>query len=59
MEIDEAIKYLERKGEVRVYSNPELSEEEKKFYTVEEKEKIEEVLKQGKIFGDPVVEVDF
>lgn len=49
MDREDAIRYLERKGKIEA--------EEKKFDKDDEKE-IEKVMKEGKIYGDPVVEVD-
>lgn len=50
MDREDAIAYLERKGEL---TDPL---EERKF-TKEEEKKIKEVMKEGKIYGDPVVEL--
>ena len=58
MDKDDAIEYLERKEMIRKMPEEEkFTEEEKKFYTIEEKEEIERVMKEGKIYGDPLVEL--
>lgn len=48
----EAINYLQEKGKIRqpVTSNPDFNKSEE--------QEIEKVIKQGKIYGDPLVEVD-
>jgi len=47
MDEEDAIDYLERKDEIVG----------KKIYTKEEKIKIKKVMKEGKIYGDPMVEL--
>ena len=47
MNKEEAIKYLERKDRIKG----------KKIFSKEEEAKIKEVMKKGKIYGDPVCEV--
>lgn len=46
----EAIEYLERKGKLS---------ELKRTLTKKDEEIIDKVMKEGKIFGDPIVEVNF
>jgi len=54
MEREEAIEYLERKDKL---DEPYKEKEERKF-TEEEETKIKEVVKKGKIYGDPIVEIE-
>lgn len=48
MNKEEAIEYLERKGE--------LEEQERKL-TREDEKKVKKVMKEGKIYGDPCFEI--
>jgi hypothetical protein len=48
MKRDEAVEYLERKGQLS----------ERKF-TKNDEVKIKEVEKKGKIYGDPIVELEY
>ncbi len=50
MDKEEAIKYLERKGKIQTKTDEET-------YSKEHEELIEKVVKEGKIFGDPLVEL--
>ena len=52
MEKKEAIQYLERKGKI------EGTQEEVK-YSKKEKEEIKKVMKEGKIYGDPIAEIQW
>lgn len=45
MNREKAIKYLERKGKI-----------EEREFTKKEEKKIEKVMNEGKIYGDPIVE---
>jgi hypothetical protein len=47
MDRDNAIEYLERKGKI----------EGKKTFTKTEEKQIKEVMKEGKIYGDPCFEI--
>lgn len=71
MKKDAAIAYLERKNEIRSLEDHEtqkrekqqnkkadqnlFNKKEKRFYDKDEKIKIKEVMKEGKIYGDPLV----
>jgi len=45
-----AIKYLKRKGKI---------EEDKEIFNKEDEKEIKKVITEGKIYGDPLVEVNF
>ena len=49
MEKEEAIKYLERKGGYN---------DDKAEKPLTKEEKVEKVMKKGKIYGDPTAEID-
>ena len=55
MDREDAIGYLERKGKL---DEPYEEPVEREFKEDEELE-IKKVVKEGKIYGDPIVEVDF
>ena len=63
MDKEEAVEYLIKRNKVRELPEEEeevkaeFTKEEKKFWTKAEREEIEEVMKEGKIYGDPVVEL--
>ena len=50
MDRGDAITYLQRKGKISKPADPK--------FTKEEEEEIEEVTKRGKIYGDPLVEIE-
>lgn len=66
MKMEKAIKYLKRKGKIQT-KNEETKEKnwekqtkeilKKKGYKKEEIEQIQEVMKEGKIYGDPLVQL--
>ena len=49
MNKEEAIEYLQDKEEIRLKENPKFNKKEQ--------EKIKKVMKEGKIYGDPLVEL--
>ena len=53
MEKENAIDYLQRKGQISddIVKRPK--------FTKEEKQKIKEVMKEGKIYGDPIVKLKY
>lgn len=51
MEKEEAIEYLEEKGKIRERPLAKIK------YNKEESKKISRVMKEGKIYGDPLVEL--
>jgi hypothetical protein len=50
MDEEDAVEYLQEKGEIRDRENPKFNKAEKA--------KIKEVVKEGKIYGDPIVELN-
>ena len=52
MNKEAAIKYLQKKGKIK-------DDEENSKFSKTEEELIEKVEKEGKIFGDPVVDINF
>jgi len=53
MEKEEAIEYLQRKGKIRE------DEVKRPKFNEFEQAKIKEVMKEGKIYGDPVVSLKY
>jgi len=51
MKREEAIRYLQKKGEIAL---PKVIQPE---FSIKDEEKILSVIKKGKIYGDPLVEI--
>jgi len=54
MDREDAIAYLERKGKI----DDQYKEKEERKFSNDEEELITKVKKQGKIYGDPMVELN-
>ncbi len=50
MKREKAIEYLKRKGKIK---------EDKEVFNKEDESEIDKVVTEGKIYGDPLVEVNF
>lgn len=58
----QAIKYLEKRGKItnkkKIEDRKIFSKEEIENYSELEREKIKNAMKRGRIFGDPIVELE-